>query len=97
MMYGAAAAFVAVALHQSIPPFGVAGSLLFTYATIWYVGRHLNGRRYKWVSALVWIGLLFRASTFGVGQEFLVHGDNVGSTLLLVGTLVALTAVAARI
>ncbi len=97
LIYGSVTALVAVALHQSIPPFGVALSLLFTYIAIWLVGRHLNGRRYRWLSLFAWVALLFRASTFGVGQELLVQGDGVGTTLLLLGTLVALLAVAARI
>ena len=96
LLAGAVAALVAILLHQSIPPWGVIGSLFFTFLAIWSIGRTFGGRRYKWWAALAWIAVLFRAATFGAGQELLVQGDGVGSTLLLIGTLVALTAIAAR-
>ena len=96
LVCGAATALIAILLHQSLPPFGVIASLLFTYLAIWLVGRTFGGRRYKWWAALAWIIVLFRAATFGAGQELLVQGDGVGSTLLLLGTLIALAAVAAR-
>ena len=96
LIYGAGAAAIAILLHQSIPPVGVIASLLFTYAAIWSIGRRFGSRRYKWWAAFAWIAVLLRAATFGAGQELLVQGDGVGSTLLLIGTLVALAAVAAR-
>ncbi len=96
LVCGAATALIAILLHQSLPPFGVIAALLFTYLAIWLVGRTFGGRRYKWWAALAWIIVLFRAATFGAGQELLVQGDGVGSTLLLLGTLIALAAVAAR-
>ena len=96
LISGAATAVIAILLHQSIPPFGVIASLLFTYLAIWLVGRIFGSRRYKWWAAFAWIIVLFRGATFGTGQELLVQGDGVGSTLLLLGTLIALSAVAAR-
>jgi len=96
LIFGAATALIAILLHQSLPPFGVIASLLFTYLAIWLVGRTFGSRRYKWWAAIAWIIVLFRAATFGAGQELLVQGDGVGSTLLLLGTLIALAAVAAR-
>jgi hypothetical protein len=97
LIYGAAAAVVAILLHQSLPPVGVIASLLITYIAIWGIGRKFGKRSFKWVAALGWIAVMVRASTFGAGQELLVQGDGVGSTLLLLGTLIALAAVAARI
>ena len=96
LVCGAATALIAILLHQSLPPFGVIAALLFTYLAIWLVGRTFGSRRYKWWAALAWIIVLFRAATFGAGQELLVQGNGVGSTLLLLGTLIALAAVAAR-
>ncbi len=95
-LYGAAAAVPALLLHQTIPPLGVIASLLFSYLVIWWIGRHFGSRSYKTIAAMSWIAVLFRASTFGAGQELLVQGDAVGSSLLLLGTLVVLLAVAAR-
>jgi hypothetical protein len=93
---GAATAAIAILLHQSLPPVGVIASLALTYAAIWGIGRHYQSRLLKWVSAFGWIVVILRGSTFGVGQELLVQGDGVGSTLLMLGTLTALFAVAAR-
>ena len=93
---GAATAAIAILLHQSFPPVGVIASLALTYSAIWGIGRHYQSRLLKWVSAFGWIAVILRGSSFGVGQELLVQGDGVGSTLLLLGTLAALLAVAAR-
>lgn len=97
LVFGAFTALVAILVHQTLPPLGVIVALLFTYCAIWFVGRKFGGRRYKWAATIAWLIVIFRASTFGAGQELLVQGDGVGSTLLLVGTLVALSAIAARI
>jgi hypothetical protein len=96
LIYGAAAAVIAVLLHQSLPPFGVIASLLVTYLSIWAIGRRYGKRIFKWSAAIGWIAIVTRASTAATGQEHLIHGDGVGSTLLLLGTLLALAAVAAR-
>lgn len=93
---GAVSAVIAILLHQSLPPFGVIVSLTFTYSSIWLVGRLYAGRSFKVIAAIGWIAVLLRGSTFGEGQELLVQGDGVGSTLLLLGTLVVLSAVASR-
>ena len=93
---GAAAGVVAILLHQSLPPVGVIASLFISYSAIWLVGRRFAARSFKVVAAIGWISVLLRGSTFGEGQELLVQGDGVGSTLLLLGTLVVLCALAAR-
>lgn len=94
---GAATGVIAILLHQSVPPVGVIISLTFSYLAIRYCGRQLSGRIYKWIAATGWIAVVLRGSTFGEGQELMVQGDGVGSTLLLLGTLIVLAAVAARI
>jgi hypothetical protein len=96
LLAGALTAAVAILLHQSLPPIGVIASLALTYSAIWGIGRHYQSRLLKWVSAFGWIVVILRGSSFGVGQELLVQGDGVGSTLLLLGTMTVLVAVAAR-
>lgn len=93
---GAATAAIAILLHQSLPPFGVSASIALTYSAIWGIGRHYQSRLLKWIGACGWIVVIVRGSTFGVGQELLVQGDGVGSTLLLLGTFTVLIAIAAR-
>jgi hypothetical protein len=95
-LYGAGAGVVSVLLHQTLPPFGVITGLLFTYLGIWWVGRRFSSRKFKMVAFAGWFAVMLRAASFGTGQELLVQGDAVGTSLLLVGTLVALAAVAAR-
>lgn len=96
LIYGAFTAVIAVLLHQSIPPFGVIASLVFSYLSIWMIGRHFGGRQFKWAAFIGWIAVTLRAALFGEGQELLIQGDAVGSTLLLLGSLIALLAVSAR-
>lgn len=97
LLSGAATGVIAILLHQSLPPFGVIASLFVTYGAIWLVGRRCDARSYKVIAAIGWIAVLLRGSTFGEGQEILVQADGVGSTLLLLGTLVALFAISARL
>ena len=96
LLSGAFAGLIAILLHQSAPPLGVMASLLFSYLAVWLVGRRYAARSFKLVAVLGWVAVLLRGSTFGEGQELMVQGDGVGSTLLLLGTLVVLFAVAAR-
>ena len=97
LLGGAVTGLIAILLHQSVPPIGVIISLTFSYLAVKYCGRFLSGRSYKWAAAAGWIAVILRGSTFGEGQELLVQGDGVGSTLLLLGTVIVLAAVVARV
>ena len=97
ILLGAMTAVIAILLHQSMPPVGVIASLLFIYLSIWMIGRHFGGKRFKRWAALGWIAVMLRASTFGAGQELLVQGDAVGSALLFLGALAVFAAIAARV
>ncbi len=97
LFLGAATALLSILIHQTLPPFGVLAALIFTYFAIWLMGRNFGGRRFKVVAAIGWVALMLRAATFGVGQELLVQADVVGSTLLLLGTLILLAAISARV
>jgi hypothetical protein len=94
---GAGAAAISILLHQSLPPVGVLTALVISYCAIWLVGRTYGARRFKVAALIGWLAVILKAGSFGVGQELLVQGDGVGSTLLLLGTLVVLAAVAARL
>lgn len=96
LLSGVVAGVISILLHQSLPPLGVIAALIFSYGAIWLVGRRFHSRSYKVLAAFGWIAVLLRGSTFGEGQELLVQGDGVGTTLLLLGTLTVLFAVAAR-
>ena len=96
LLIGAGTAAIAILLHQSLPPFGLATSLFFTYIAIWMIGRTFAARRYKFFAAIAWLSVILRGGTVGVGQEILVQGDSVGSALLLLGTFVLAAAILAR-
>ncbi len=77
----------AVLLHSFYPPFGLILALVGSATTIWAVGRHFGARKYKLVASLAWGFILWRASTFGVGNELLVQGNAQGSALVFLGLI----------
>jgi len=84
----------AVLLHIFYPPLGLAVAILGSAATVWAIGRHFGARKYKLAASITWGLILWRASTFGVGNELLVQGNAQGSALVFVG-LIALFVVIA--
>jgi hypothetical protein len=78
----------AVLLHIFYPPFGLVIALLGSAATIWAVGRHYGARSFKLIASIAWGFILWRASSFGVGNELLVQGNSEGSALVFLGLIV---------
>jgi hypothetical protein len=85
--FGVLTGVAAVLLHIFYPPFGLILALLGTAATIWAIGRHFGARKYKLIASFSWAVILWRASTFGVGNELLVQGNPQGSALVFLGVL----------
>ncbi|CAB4908258.1 unannotated protein [freshwater metagenome] len=77
----------AALLHIFYPPFGLILALVGTAATIWAIGRHFGARKYKLIASITWGLILWRASTFGVGNELLVQGNSQGSALVFLGVV----------
>lgn len=94
---GGASAVIAILLHQTLPPYGVIAGLILTYLTLWWCGRNFGARKYKFAAAIGWFIVMSRAATFGTGQELLVQGDSVGSSILLLGMLTLFIGVARRV
>ncbi len=94
---GAAAAVVTTLLHQSLQPWGLFLGLVFTYGSIWWVGRESGKKRFKALAAAIWLLIVFRAGTFGEGQEILIIGDSAGTALMLLGILTVIAATLRRI
>ena len=84
---GILAGIAAVLLHIFYPPVGLVLALLGSTATIWAIGRHFGARKFKLVASIAWGLILWRASTFGVGNELLVQGNAQGSALVFVGLI----------
>ena len=93
MIYSAAlgllAGIAAVLLHIFYPPVGLVIAILGSASTIWAIGRHYGARSFKLSESIAWALILWRASSFGVGNELLVQGNPEGSALVFLG-LVAL-------
>jgi hypothetical protein len=84
---GILTAIAAVLLHILYPPVGLILALVGSAATIWAVGRQFGARKYKLVASLAWGFIIWRASTYGVGNELLVQGNAQGSALVFVGLI----------
>ena len=93
MIYSAAlgllAGIAAVLLHIFYPPVGLVIAILGSASTIWAIGRHYGARSFTLIASIAWALILWRASSFGVGNELLVQGNPEGSALVFLG-LVAL-------
>lgn len=91
MVYSAAlglmAGIAAVLLHIFYPPVGLVIAILGSASTIWAVGRHFGARLFKLIASIAWALVLWRASSFGVGNELLVQGNSEGSALVFLGLL----------
>jgi hypothetical protein len=94
---GAISSIIAILIHQTLPPFGVAIALLETFIAIWWIGRSTGKKIYKVIGGAIWLAVLYRAGTFGEGRELLVMGDGVGTALLLLGFITVTTAALKRI
>jgi hypothetical protein len=91
MIYSAAlgvmAGIAAVLLHIFYPPVGLVIAILGSATTVWAIGRQFGSRTFKIIASIAWALILWRASTFGVGNELLVQGNSEGSALVLLGLL----------
>ena len=91
MIYSAAlgvmAGIAAVLLHIFYPPVGLVIAILGSATTVWAIGRQVGSRSFKLIASSAWALILWRASTFGVGNELLVQGNSEGSALVLLGLL----------
>lgn len=98
MIYSAAlgvmAGIAAVLLHIFYPPVGLVIAILGSAATIWAIGRQFGSRSFKLIASITWALILWRASSFGVGNELLVQGDSEGSALVFLGLLALFIAIA---
>lgn len=97
ILIGGGAAIGSILLHQTLPPFGVSFAIVASVAAIWWVGRYTGGKRFKFLAFATWTALIFRAGTFGVGQELLIQGDSSGSALIFIGFFATLAAVFTRV
>lgn len=94
---GALAGVTAVLIYQTFPPVGILIALVSTYGAIWWVGRETGKRIYKAIAGIIWFLVIYRAGTFGVGDELLILANNLGTSLFFLGTLTAMISTLRRI
>ena len=86
----------AVLLHDAYVPFGLVIAILGSSIGVWLVGRMWGRRRYKVATVFVWLALILRAGSLGVGNELLVQGNITGNALVVGGFLVLLAVASLR-
>lgn len=91
---GILSGIAAVLLHIFYPPIGLVLAIIGSAATIWAIGRHYGSRTLKLIAAIAWGLILWRASSFGVGNELLVQGNSEGSALVFLGLIAVFIAIA---
>lgn len=74
-----------VLLYSTLIPVGLIFTLVSTGIGIWYSGRNLGNRKYKFISAFTWLLVVIRAGTPGSGSELLILGNLTGDLFLLLG------------
>lgn len=84
---GVLSGIAAVLLHIFFPPVGLVIALIGSASTIWAIGRYYGSRRLKLIASIAWALVIWRASSFGVGNELLVQGNSQGSALVFVGLI----------
>jgi len=82
---GVLTGIAAVLLHIFYPPVGLIIAVLGSASTIWAIGRHYGARFYKLIASIAWVLILWRASSFGVGNELLVQGNSEGTAIVFLG------------
>jgi hypothetical protein len=97
IVIGSLSGLSAVLLYQTLPPLGIIIALASTYAAIWWVGRETHKKIYKAIAALSWFLVIYRAGTFGAGDEILVIANNLGTALFFLGTMTASISTLSRI
>ena len=85
---------VAVLLHLALPPAGLILSVIGTFTSLWVLGRVFGSRKYKAIAGVGWSIIFWQGAKFGVGNEILIQGDNLGTGLLFFGAIAVLAAIA---
>ncbi len=94
LLIGAVLGVAAVLLHALFPPLGAAIAILGSATGIWSIGRHWGKRSLKIIAAVMWLGVVTKASTPSVSEEFLVMRNTAGELLLNVGLAAIIVAIA---
>jgi hypothetical protein len=76
------------------PPFGLALAVVGTFTAIWSIGRYFGGYRYKFLAGAGWLGIFWQGAKYGVGNEILIQGDNLGTALIGLGAVAIFLAIA---
>jgi hypothetical protein len=93
LVIGLATGVSAILLHLAFPPFGLALAVAGTFTALWALGRYFGSRIYKSLAAAAWFAIFWQGAKYGVGNEILIQGDNLGTAFTFLGTLAIFIAV----
>ena len=85
VVVGVVLGIAGVLLYNTLVPVGLLVTLISTGVGIWFLGRSLGSRKFKFISALSWLAVVLRAGTPGNGNELLILGNLTGDLFLLFG------------
>ena len=93
LLVGAITGAAAVLLHLALSPVGLIISVLGTFTSTWALGRVFGSRKYKAMAGVSWSLVFWQGAKFGVGNEILIQGDNLGTGLLFFGAIAIISAI----
>ena len=91
---GIATGAAAILLHLAYPPFGLVLAMIGTFTAIWSIGRYFGRYRYKFLAGAGWLAIFWQGANYGVGNEILIQGDNLGTAFIGLGALAIFLAIA---
>ena len=94
LIIGVASGAAALLLHLAYPPVGIAIAIVGTFTAIWSIGRYFGRRRYKFLAGVGWLGIFWQGANYGVGNEILIQGDKLGTSLIALGAVAIFLAIA---
>ena len=84
---------IAILFHNSYSPFGLVIALIESALGLYYFTKQYPSRYLGLIAFGTWIGLVYKAGSFGVSEEILVEGNLNGFILLIGGLILNLFAV----
>ena len=82
-----------VFIYNMYPPVGLVLSIAATCLGIWAAGRLWGSRIYRYIAAVAWVFVIFRAGFPGINNEYLIEGSAVGISLINFGFIAIVIAI----
>ena len=93
LLLGLALGASSVFIYSMYPPVGLMLSIASTFLGIWAAGRLWGNRIYRFIAALGWGFVIFRAGFPGLNNEYLIEGGTAGISLINFGFIAIVIAI----